>query len=77
MHVNVLSVSHSCQSLANGITFFLLTHSNVLMDRGGKDNEGEERGKEEQRTEGQYDTLRQMRLEILKGDSVGIQPTYS
>lgn len=33
-----------------------LTYTNVLMDRGDKDNEGEERGDEEWRREGQYAT---------------------
>lgn len=50
MHVNVL------KALTVISLFFLLTHTNVLMDTGDKDNEGEEGGKEEQRTEGQYDT---------------------
>lgn len=50
-----------------------LTYTNVLMDRGDKDNEGEERGDEEWRREGQYTTHTrthtntQMRREILEG----------
>lgn len=50
-----------------------LTYTNALMDRGDKDNEGEERGDEEWRREGQYathtrtHTNTQMRREILEG----------
>lgn len=52
MHVNVLKA----WTVISLLFFFLLTHTNVLMDTGDKDNKGEEGGKEEQRTEGQYDT---------------------
>lgn len=65
-----MSVSPSHESLDRDSTFFSkLTYSNVLMDRGDKDNEGEESGNEEWRREGQYDTHThtQMRREILQG----------
>lgn len=60
-----------------------LTYTNVLMDRGDKDNEGEERGDEEWRREGQYATHTRTHTNTHRwggkfsreADFVGMKPT--
>ena len=70
------SVPLAHERLDTDSAFFFsgLTYTNVLMDRGDKDNEGEERGDEEWRREGQYATHTRkytlMRLEKSQGRQI-------